>query len=161
LFPNYDTLAGQMTRQAVDAVLRAVNIRPSAKLLDVATGPGYVAAEAQRRGADPLGVDFSSDMIEVAAGIFRTSKSSSVMRKIFATPMQASIQSSVRSACCISLDRIKALREAYRVLRSGGCCAFTVRCGPAKNKFFGTIADVIVTYADPAVELPRVQANSC
>jgi len=34
---HYDSLVGQMTRQAVDALL--VNARPGARLLDVASGP--------------------------------------------------------------------------------------------------------------------------
>ena len=55
LFPHYDSLAGEMTRQAVDPVLHAVDLRPGSKLLDVASGIGYVGTEAQRRGADALG----------------------------------------------------------------------------------------------------------
>jgi hypothetical protein len=37
---HYDSLVGQMTTQAVDALLAAVNARSGAKLLDVASGPG-------------------------------------------------------------------------------------------------------------------------
>jgi len=42
----YDSLVGAMTRQAVDGLLAAVNNRAGIKLLDVASGPGYVAVEA-------------------------------------------------------------------------------------------------------------------
>ena len=58
---QYDSLVGQMTRQAVDALLNAVNATKSrARLLDVASGPGYVAAEATRRGLDAVGADIEA-----------------------------------------------------------------------------------------------------
>lgn len=53
-----------MTRQAVDSLLAAVNTRPNSKLLDVASGPGYVAAEAARRGLDATGADIAEDTLE-------------------------------------------------------------------------------------------------
>ena len=39
---------------------------PGVHVLDVATGPGYVAAEAARRGAAVVGVDFSAAMLAEA-----------------------------------------------------------------------------------------------
>ena len=43
--------------------MEAIALKSGAEFLDVATGPGYVAAEALRCGAKPIGVDFSPDMI--------------------------------------------------------------------------------------------------
>jgi 2-polyprenyl-3-methyl-5-hydroxy-6-metoxy-1,4-benzoquinol methylase len=40
-----------------------VRLHAAAQLLDVATGPGSVAAEAQKRGARPIGIDISPGMI--------------------------------------------------------------------------------------------------
>lgn len=57
---HYDSLVGQMARQAVDALLNAVNARSRARLLDVASGPGCVAAEATRRGLDAVGADIEA-----------------------------------------------------------------------------------------------------
>src|SRR5215470_1657581 len=63
---HYDGLVGQMRRQAVDAMLSAVDVRIGTRLLDVASGPGYVAAEAARRGAEATGTDIANDMVEEA-----------------------------------------------------------------------------------------------
>src|SRR3979409_2504678 len=71
---HYDSLVGQMTQQAVDALLAAINVRPGTKLLDVASGPGYVAAEATRRGADAIGTDIATDMIDEAQRRFAGTK---------------------------------------------------------------------------------------
>ena len=60
-----------VSTQAVGALLDAVEIGPNQsqrgrRLLDVATGPGYAAGEAPRRGAEGFGVDFSSAQVELA-----------------------------------------------------------------------------------------------
>src|SRR6185436_5337986 len=58
---------GQVTVQAIPALLEAAQIVPGTRLLDVATGPGYVAAAATERGASVIGIDFSPTMVELAA----------------------------------------------------------------------------------------------
>jgi len=44
-----------------------VHLRPGTRLLDVATGPGVLAAEVAKRGARAVGIDLSPQMIELAA----------------------------------------------------------------------------------------------
>jgi ubiquinone/menaquinone biosynthesis C-methylase UbiE len=154
LFPHYDSLAGQMTRQAVGAVLDAAELRPGDKLLDVATGIGYVAAAARQRGADATGVDFSPDMIDLARRQFPELK----IELGDAENLSHADASFDAVTCAYGMLHFprpgKALAEAHRVLRPGGRHAFTVWCGPAKNKFFGMMSDIILRYADPAVGLP-------
>src|SRR5437763_15928404 len=54
--------------QSVPALLDAAHVTAGTRLLDVACGPGYAAAAAAARGALPLGIDFSSEMVEEAGG---------------------------------------------------------------------------------------------
>src|SRR5262249_2582465 len=63
---HYDAFAGQMTHHAIDRLLNAVQVSSRTKLLDVATGPGYVAAKATTRGADAIGVDITENMVAEA-----------------------------------------------------------------------------------------------
>ena len=49
---------GGLTRQSSLALLDAARVQTGSKVLDVATGPGYVAASARARGADVIGLDF-------------------------------------------------------------------------------------------------------
>src|SRR5689334_7304647 len=62
----YHRYFGQLTSQTISALLEAVHARPGMRVLDVATGPGYVAAGAAERGAHALGVDFSASMVAQA-----------------------------------------------------------------------------------------------
>jgi SAM-dependent methyltransferase len=47
-----------------------VRLHAAAQLLDVATGPGSIAAEAKKRGARPIGIDISPGMIALAASTY-------------------------------------------------------------------------------------------
>jgi ubiquinone/menaquinone biosynthesis C-methylase UbiE len=52
-----------VTSRLADPLLDAVGAGPGKRVLDIATGPGYVAARAAERGADPVGLDFSETML--------------------------------------------------------------------------------------------------
>ena len=55
--PAYDAFAGQVTNQAMDALLDATGVAAGMQLLDVACGPGYGAGAAAARGTKAVGVD--------------------------------------------------------------------------------------------------------
>jgi ubiquinone/menaquinone biosynthesis C-methylase UbiE len=151
---HYDSLVGQMTRQAVDELLAAVNLRSGAKLLDVASGPGYVAAEAARRGLDAIGTDIAEDMVDEAR------------RRFAGTRFEIGDAERLRYAdsrfdgvtCAFGMLHFprpgKAVAESYRVLRPGGRFAFTVWCGPANAKVIALISEAVQRFADPSVALP-------
>ena len=63
---HYGDAFGSVTVQTADALLDAVRAAAGARLLDVATGPGFIAGAAAARGAEVVGLDFSAAMIEEA-----------------------------------------------------------------------------------------------
>jgi SAM-dependent methyltransferase len=63
---RYDALAGRVTRAVVEPLLDALEVRAGERFLDVATGPGHLAAAAAARGAHAVGVDVSPDMLALA-----------------------------------------------------------------------------------------------
>ena len=62
----YADTFGTLTVQATEPLLDAAAVAPARALLDVASGPGYVAAAAAARGATVVGLDFSTLMVEEA-----------------------------------------------------------------------------------------------
>jgi 2-polyprenyl-3-methyl-5-hydroxy-6-metoxy-1,4-benzoquinol methylase len=66
LATSYHAFFAAVTALATNPLLDAVRLRPAARLLDVATGPGALAAAAASRGARPVGIDLSLQMIELA-----------------------------------------------------------------------------------------------
>jgi cyclopropane fatty-acyl-phospholipid synthase-like methyltransferase len=63
---QYDAAFARLTEQVIPAVLSVLGVKPRATVLDIACGPGYLAAAAQRLGASAAGVDFSAHMVSRA-----------------------------------------------------------------------------------------------
>jgi len=66
LAKTYRDFFTPVTALAIKPLFDAVRLESGFDLLDVATGPGSVAAEAHRLGAKAVGVDLSPGMIELA-----------------------------------------------------------------------------------------------
>lgn len=151
---HYDSLVGQMTRQAVDALLAAVDVRSGAKLLDVASGPGYVAAEATRRGLDAIGTDIAGNMVDEARRRF-TKVKFDIADAENLSYADASFDAVTCAFGMLHFPRPgKAVAEAYRVLRPGGRFAFSLWCGPTKAKVLTLIAEAVQRNTDGSVALP-------
>jgi len=123
---RYDTAFGGATGQAIATMLDAARIGPGVRVLDVACGPGNVAAAAAAQGASVLGLDFAAEMVALAGrkwpGVeFRASDAEHLDLP------DATFDAVVMNFGILHLaDPDRALAEAWRVLRPGGRLAFTV-----------------------------------
>src|SRR5437660_11064012 len=63
---GYEDFFGPITTRLVGPLLDAAEVDRGARVLDVASGPGYVAAAAAGRGAVVIGVDIAEGMISRA-----------------------------------------------------------------------------------------------
>ena len=63
---GYDHFFGAFTSRLVEPLLDVAQVGPGVRMLDVASGPGYVAAKAADRGASVVGVDIGEAMTELA-----------------------------------------------------------------------------------------------
>jgi ubiquinone/menaquinone biosynthesis C-methylase UbiE len=143
-----------VTVQSVEALLDAANVKSGVRVLDVACGPGYAAGAAAIRGADPVGIDFSSEMIDEARARypdldFRTGDAE-----------QLALDDSQFDAVVLNFGMLhlarpeRALEEAFRVLHPGGRVAFTVWDTPDKAIGFGIVIGAIQKYGDMNVSIP-------
>ena len=150
----YDSLAGRVTSELADPLLRAVRARAGMRLLDVATGPGYVAAEAAERGVDVVGLDFSDTMLAFARS--RTPNVEFVHGDATALPFEhAAFDAVVAAFVLLHLGAPeKAVAEAARVLRPGGRAAFSVWDVPSRGRWIGVFFDAFTAagaHPPPAV----------
>ncbi len=151
---RYTAAFAALTRQAIDPLLDAADVRHGRDVLDVATGPGHVAAAARGRGARVIGLDFAASMVAEARrahpGIeFREGDAE-------ALPFpDASFDAVVNNFGLLHLGRPeRALTEAHRVLRPGGRVAFTTWAGPDEAAAFGIVHEAIDRYGRRDVPLP-------
>jgi SAM-dependent methyltransferase len=150
----YTDAFGPLTVQAAPALLDAVGATRGTVMVDVASGPGLVAAAAAERGVRVTGVDFASTMVDQARRrypeiVFREGDAESLA---FA---DGGFDAVVMNFGMLHLARPDAaIAEAHRVLRPGGRYAFTVWAGPEKAVGFGMALRAIEKFGNAQVTLP-------
>jgi SAM-dependent methyltransferase len=139
----YDDVFGGLTAQSIEPLLDATGIARGMRVLDVATGPGYVAAAAARRGAEVTGLDFSAGMVAIAKSRYP----GIAFREGDAQALPFPDASFDAVLICFGLlhfpDADEALREAARVLRPGGRIGFSVWAAGDKAVGFGAVLEAI------------------
>jgi ubiquinone/menaquinone biosynthesis C-methylase UbiE len=145
---HYASTFARATRGFIDDLLADARVSAGMDVLDLACGPGAVAAAAAGRGALPVGLDFSSAMIALARaghpGIrFEEGDAE-------ALPFADGSFDAVVSNFGVHHvpEPIRALREAYRVLRSGARVAFTAWAAPTENIAWRLLYDAIAAHGD-------------
>src|SRR5262245_49424286 len=150
----YDNYTARITSYGVAPLLEAADICPRQEVLDVCCGTGLVAAAAIERGATVTGIDLSAEMIATAerkglSARFRTGD---------AEALPFANGSFDRVVCNFGLYHLpepdRAIAEGARVLRVGGCYAFTAWFGPDVSPFFRIISESIQAEGTMDVGLP-------
>ncbi len=152
---EYEDAFARLTNQAIGPLLDAVDLRPGIRLLDIATGPGYVAAIAAARGARVVGIDFSAPMVARARELNPAVEFQEGDAEALAFP-DASFNAVVMNFGILHLARPeRAMNQAARVLERGGRFAFTAWAKPEEAIGFGIILNAIQSHGNPEVQLPQ------
>lgn len=157
---GYHDHFGSLTRQTIEPMLDAVTENGATEdsktrsLLDIATGPGYVAQAAERRGFQVTAIDFSAEMIERAKKLAPGIE--------FKEGDAEALSFADKSFDCLTMNfgllhlehPEKALREAFRVIKAGGKLALTVWSTPDKAVAFQRVLDAVKAHGDASVPIP-------
>jgi SAM-dependent methyltransferase len=147
------SFAGATTPYA-ELLLDAVGAGPGTRLLDIACGPGIVAAAALRRGCSVVGVDFSSAMVSEARRLLPGATFHEADAEALPLP-DGGFDAAV---CNFGLHHFpypqRALRETVRMLRPGGRLAATVWAPPELNRGWQILLDAVAAHGDPAITAP-------
>lgn len=152
---GYDDFFGPITTRLVRPLLDAAAVGPGKRVLDVASGPGYVSAKAAERGATTVGVDNAEAMISIA----RRSHPALDFRpgNVEDLPFSdRSFDAVVGNFIMLHLGRPeRAASEFVRVLVPGGRLALTVWDVPEEARVFGVFLDAVAAAgASPPEEIP-------
>jgi SAM-dependent methyltransferase len=133
----------RLTTLTIEPLLDAANVHAGTELLDIGTGPGFVAAAAFARGATVTGIDVADAMVELArtrvpAGRFQRASAEDL-------PLpDAAFDAVVGNFVLLHLGYPdSAVAETRRVLRPGGRAVFSVWASPAENRAFGVVSDAL------------------
>jgi ubiquinone/menaquinone biosynthesis C-methylase UbiE len=142
----YDLHAGKITRQAIEPLLDVIDVSPGMQVLDIATGPGYLAGAAHMRGAIATGIDNAGSMIAQAKqnypdALFYEGDAESMIfpDKFFDVAI-----------CSFGLFYLpepeKSVSSTHRVLVSGGKYAFTTWAISSNNSLISLIINAIAAH---------------
>ena len=151
---QYHESFSDLTPQAIRPLLDAVGVSKGVRLLDVASGPGYVMAAAVGRGANAVGIDFSAEMVAEARRQHPAVEFQEGDAEELPFP-DGSFDAVVINFGMLHFARPEhVLIEAHRVLRSRGKIGFTVWDKPEKTIGFGIVLRAIQTHGNMNVPLP-------
>jgi SAM-dependent methyltransferase len=142
---TYGGLTGAITSRLAGPLLDAAGVRSDWRVLDVATGPGYVSERAAARGARAVGIDLAEGMLELARQRVRGVEL--LLADAEELPFDdASFDAVVGGFVINHLPHPqRALAEATRVLVSGGQVAFSVWDRPERMRVMGVVKEAIET----------------
>lgn len=152
--PRYQSTWGEVTRQPIATILDRAGAGPGCRLLDCGCGPGELVHAAALRGADALGADHSSVMVQIASANFPQCRfqQEDAERLSFAA---GSFDAVVLNYLLLHVaDQERTLLEAGRVLKSGGRLVCTVWLPPSQSPGLSLMFEAVKKYADTTVIPP-------
>jgi SAM-dependent methyltransferase len=155
LAATYHDFFTPVTALAIKPLLEAVRLHADADLLDVATGPGSLAAEALKFGARPIGVDLSPGMIELA----KSSYPSIDFRVADVEHLPFADRSFDAVVCNFALGHFphpeSSIAECVRTLRPGARIALSWWDDPSRQRIQGLFREAIAEIgAAPPPDVP-------
>jgi ubiquinone/menaquinone biosynthesis C-methylase UbiE len=137
----YDPLFAGISTQAIPYFLNGIADWPGKRHLDVACGTGHLVAATAKQGALSEGVDFAQPMVEQA----RANYPSRGFEVADAAQLPHDDSTFDVVTCAFGLPHMAtpqaACSEAYRVLKPGGCFAFTLWFGAKDGGEFHAIVE--------------------
>jgi SAM-dependent methyltransferase len=150
----YQSVFARLTVQAAPALLDAAGVKKGTRLLDLASGPGDLAAQAHARGARVIGGDFATTMLAIA----RERHPEVEFREADAEALtfdDASFDAVTMSFLVGHLARPEtAFAEAHRVLAARGRIAFSWWQPPGRAVAFELMFDAVRAHGSMDVGIP-------
>ena len=152
---GYEAFFVPITSRLVGPLLDAAGVGPGARVLDVASGPGHVAAAAAERGASVVGVDVAEGMLALARRLHPELEFRRGDAEALPFP-DGSFDAVVANFALLHIGRPEqAAAEFARVLAPDGRVALTVWDVPERARFVGVLVDAMAAAgAAPPQHLP-------
>jgi SAM-dependent methyltransferase len=152
---GYHRFASPITTQVIEALLDAAEVNRGKRVLDVATGPGYVAAACVVRGADVVGIDVAAEMVSLARRLRPGLEFQQADAQRLPFP-DGAFDAVVANFFILHVGRPDlAAAECVRVLAPGGKLALSTWDVPERARLLGVFVDAVAEVgAQPPPYIP-------
>jgi ubiquinone/menaquinone biosynthesis C-methylase UbiE len=161
----YDRIGGWFIRRSDDEILRRAGVAPGDRVLDVGTGPGYLALAASKLvepDGSAVGIDASPEMVDRARTLAarKGSKAEYLVAAAESLPFDDGAFDVVVSRLVLhhlpgDLKQ-QALREMARVLKPGGRLLLADLASPGAKRAHHIAAHVLGTHPETGDSLERL-----
>ncbi len=153
---GYNNGFTSLTNQSILPILNSLDVHEGESFLDIATGPGFLAGVAHKRGAAVTAIDFSSSMLDKARTL-QVRDINFQLADAEALPFKdESFDKAAMSFGILHLENPeKAIKEAGRVVKQGGKFAFTVWTRPERSPGFAVMMSAIKEFGNVNVPQPE------
>ena len=153
---RYDEFFADVSTQAIPYILSCLPNWSGKRHLDVACGTGHLVAALAKQGALSEGVDFAQPMVDAARANYPGHRFE--LADAVQLPFAGGVFDVV--TCAFGLLHMAAPQsacdEAYRVLKPGGCFAFTLWFGAETGgEWQAIVAAAIRAHATTTSDLPQ------
>ena len=151
----YHRFWAPVTGRVIDPLLDDAGVAAGSRVLDVATGPGHVAARAADRSASVTGLDIAHQMLALASTLHPSLEFRHGSVEELPFP-DAVFDAVVGNFVILHVGRPdRAVAECARVLKPGGRLAFSVWDVPEKARILGIFVDAVqLAGATPPASVP-------
>ncbi|MBX9669205.1 MAG: class I SAM-dependent methyltransferase [Candidatus Obscuribacterales bacterium] len=153
---GYHDYFGALTTQSIKPLIDALQLKSGMSVLDIASGPGYVARELADRSMKVTAIDFSSVMVVNASRLHPDIQ----FQEGDAHKLQFA-DDTFDAACMnfgiLHLDSPEdAIKEAHRVIKKNATSrfAFSAWTDPVESAAFGLVLNAIRDHGDANVPIP-------
>jgi SAM-dependent methyltransferase len=153
---GYHRFFGPITTRMIEPLLDVASVGRGTRVLDVASGPGYVAAACVARGAVVTGLDVAQDMVALARRL--QPQLDFVQGDAEALPFDdGSFDAVVGNFVVLHLGRPEQAAAGFaRVLAPGGTLALSAWDVPERARLFGVFLDAVAEAgAEPPGHVPE------
>lgn len=151
---SYHRVWHPLTAQFINPLVQAAAVGPGQRVLDLACGPGYVAAAVAAQGADAVGLDLSPVMVARARELHPGVE----FRQGPAEALDFHDRSFDRVLMGFGVNHVAdpeaVFCEAARVLRPGGRLGFSLWASSPDNGLAALVDGALRAHAVPAGDLP-------
>ncbi len=152
---GYHDFFGPITTRVIDQLLDAAEVERGMRVLDAASGPGYVAAACAERGADVVGVDVTAEMVSLA----RTLCPGLEFRQADAEQLpfvDGSFDAVIANFLILHVGRPEQVAAGLaRVLRPGAKLALSTWDVPERARLLGVLVEAVAEAGgQPTTDVP-------